>query len=155
MPSDLRAALGWTAVQFVQRPDSDPPSGFAVEDEIEGLSAEELRHVRRELRALQAAGIPPDTNLGQPDIERIPHRCKGDTHKTDFYVLKCKPGDWRLYFIADDRRKRLIFLYAVQKRQNKRDPEDLKKCERRLAKLRALTDADVQCLGRFSDILVT
>ena len=49
------------------------------------------------------------------------------------FVLKCKPGCWRIYFhmIADE--KAFLLLHAVCKKTRKRNPHDPDKASRRLA----------------------
>jgi hypothetical protein len=155
MQRDLRAALGWTSVQLVERPTSAPPRGWVIDDAIEGLSAYDLRDVRSELRSLQAAGIPPDEDMGRPNYERIPYQCPGHDAPTDFYVLKCKPSGWRLYFIVDESKRQFTFLYAVHKKTNKRDSEDIRTCCRRLARLNELAAARVPCLDHLPAVLVS
>jgi hypothetical protein len=155
MRKDLSAALGWTALQLVERPDPKTPRGFVIDDALEDVPRMELDCVRSELRTLQAAGIPPDENLGRPKVEKIREKCPKSQSTNDFYVLKCKPSGWRLYFIVDHDRKRFIFLYAVHKKQNGRDPADVHVCCNRLAKLERFVAAGTAYLAELPEFLVS
>ncbi len=138
MKGNLPAAAGWQLLEVVRRPDVG--RGFVVSDELQAEPVGALRHVRRELRALRAAGIPPDSALGAPDVERIVFTCPDDRSSTTFYVLKCKPGHWRLYFVADANKRRITFLFAVAKKTQRRDTDDVKKCCARLKEYEAQTN---------------
>lgn len=155
MRRDLKAALGWNLRQLVMRPTSDPPRGLVVDDELEKASKDDLRDIRSELRALQAAGVPPDENLGRPNFDRIAHKCSGSHSKSTFYVLKPKPSGWRLYFVVDVPHTQFIFLYAVNKKRTERDTADYDVCCTRLEKLTAFAEREITCLAKLPDILVS
>lgn len=94
----------------------------------------EVLNVFAELRKLKAAGVPPDKTKGNPDVQPWTAKCSGAHHKTTFYVLKAKPGGWRLYFhVKDPTRRHLEFLHDVHKKRDRRDPEDFAQCCRLLA----------------------
>lgn len=90
----------------------------------------ELSHVLSQLRLLRAAGCPPDEERGRPNVQKVgKHTPRGSDHQVTVYVLKAKPSRWRLYFFVDDPQRRvIIFLYAVSKKTNARDPNDFKRC---------------------------
>lgn len=155
MSRNLKAALGWTLWQLVARPRSQPPCGLVVDDEIAKASGEDLRDIRSELRALSAAGIPPDTDLGRPNFDRIPYKCSGSHSKSTFYVLKAKPSGWRLYFVADAVHNQIIFLYVVNKKRTPRNTEDYDVCCNRLEKLNTLIAESTACVAPLPDILVS
>lgn len=155
MGTDLKAALGWTMVQFVMRPQSTPPTGYVVDDEFLQCTDDELRDVRSELITLQAAGIPPDEDKGRPRVEHIPFRCPGTHEDESFYVLKPKPDHWRLYFVADIPKQKITFLYVVSKKKWKREKEDLKVCCARLKKLRKFAEERVPCIDYLPDRLIS
>lgn len=73
------------------------------------------------LRLLKAHGWP--VPRGSLDIEAV---------SSGMYVLKCKPGFWRLYFSVIDSQRRILLLLAVAKKKWKRNPNDLAKASRRL-----------------------
>jgi len=155
MKRDLQAALGWSLRQFVSRPTSEPPCDFAVDDEIAAASTKHLREIKSELRALQAAGVPPVTELGRPNLDHFAHKCKFDHTATDFYILKAKPSGWRFYFIVDQSNKTFIFLYVVQKKRNARNTDDYDVCCNALKKLNALRSQRIPCLAKLPDALVS
>lgn len=117
-----RAADDWELLEIVvgeKRPCSDAYSRAAMKDWI---------HIFRELRLLKAAGCPPDRLLGNPEVDAWKQQCKGDHHKSIFYVLKAKPSGWRLYFfVPDESKKQIIFLLAVNKKKDERNQEDFQK----------------------------
>jgi len=130
------------------RPDMPPPSLLNTDDgdwelleiEVDGAcpcsdalasaSDHERALVDRKLRLVAAAGMPPDPERGRYVYERAGRydlRRKGV--RITVYVLKCKPGPWRLYFYRVPGNTRQIeFLHAVQKKGRKRDPQDFKIC---------------------------
>lgn len=127
MRYDLQAAVtDWHLLEVVRkkrRPCSDAYSDSANE--------QELADIFHELRLLCAAGQPPDTDLGLPKVQKV-GKCEFSQirRKVDVYVLKAKPSGWRLYFYVRNREQREIeFLYAVHKKNDKRDPADLAHCE--------------------------
>jgi hypothetical protein len=88
--------------------------------QVRGSSTDTKQALSR-LRLLKAHGWPaPGRSL---DIEAV---------GSGIYVLKCKPGFWRLYFSVIDRQRRILLLLAVTKKKWKRNPHDLAKASRRL-----------------------
>jgi hypothetical protein len=84
-------------------------------------SSTETKQAISKLRLLKAHGWPVPG--GSLDIETV---------ASGMYVLKCKPGFWRLYFSVIDPRRRILLLLAVAKKKWKRNPNDLTKASRRL-----------------------
>ena len=75
-------------------------------------------------------------DLGWPEARR---QLKDDhghpliVRKDDvIWLLKCKPGCWRLYFYVweNDEQKRLIYVHAVCKKTDKEDPSDASEARR-------------------------
>lgn len=86
---------------------------------------DDLLDMYHALRLLKAAGCPPDKTRGNPEVDVWRSKCKGEHSKSVFYVLKAKPGRWRLYFLVTSRERREItFLLAVEKKHDKRNPKD-------------------------------
>ncbi len=109
---------------------------YPCSDEYADANDEELGRLLAELRLLRAAGCPPDETKGSPEIGPVTGKCTGDHTKTTYYVLKAKPTGWRLYFMIYSREQReVVFLYAVNKKENRRDPEDFQRCCRIARKL--------------------
>lgn len=99
---------------------------------------EDLADVLSALRLLRASGYPPDRSRGDPEIETEKHKCKGAHKTTAFVVLKAKPSGYRLYFhIRNKSSREAVFLYAVHKKRNGRDPADFDRCCTILAGLEA------------------
>jgi hypothetical protein len=118
------ATTDWVFLEVIDHRGKRPCS-----DAYADANVEELANVFAELRLLRAAGVPPNRLLGSPEVELIKHKCKGDHKKTSLYALKAKPSGWRLYFrVLDPNLRQLEFLYAVHKKKDKRDPEDLDRC---------------------------
>lgn len=94
----------------------------------------EFQHIQSQIYLLRIAGCPADREKGNPIIQKV-GKCKtGET----VHVLKAKPSQWRLYFhVLDSEKRKLEFIYAVEKKTNKRDPEDLKRCCRILSDISA------------------
>jgi hypothetical protein len=89
----------------------------------------ELANVLRQLSLLRAAGCPPEDGRGHPNYEKI-GKCPFEGRAVSVYVLKAKPSSWRLYFFVADRQgRRIVFLHSVSKKRDKRDPQDLVRCE--------------------------
>lgn len=98
---------------------------------------EAFAQVWRDLSLLRVSGCPPDRSRSTLIIEHLgKHRMERLDRDVHYWVLKCKPTTWRLYFYVVDRDARHIeFLFAVDKRTQKRDPEDAKRCIRILKKV--------------------
>lgn len=98
---------------------------------------DEVVFVQREFRILRTAGIPPDLERGNPDVQAWSRKCIGDHTKTTYHVVKAKPSGWRLYCMVRDPEKReIVFLFAINKKRDDRNPEDFDRCcflERKLA----------------------
>jgi hypothetical protein len=93
-----------------------------VTEELQGRgSGTDTKQAVSKLRLLKAHGWP--VPRGTLDIEAL---------ESGLYVLKCKPGFWRLYFSVIDPQRRILLLLAVAKKKWKRDPNDLAKASRRL-----------------------
>jgi hypothetical protein len=93
-----------------------------VTEELQGRgSGIDTKQAVSKLRLLKAHGWP--VPRGTLDIEAL---------ESGLYVLKCKPGFWRLYFSVIDPQRRILLLLAVAKKKWKRDPNDLAKASRRL-----------------------
>lgn len=150
MTGDINATVGCEIVELVRR--ADPPSGFVISDELRSEGDQQLRLVRRQLKALSAAGCPPDRTKGNPIIESISWKVTSDgrTETQVFWVLKCKPGHWRMYFVMSETKRRAIFLYAIAKKTDKRNEKhDLSICVARLKELRAQTQPRLASLAKF------
>jgi hypothetical protein len=120
----------WSLLEVVDR------GRCLCSDEFLEANDEELARVFGELRLLRAAGCPPDETKGSPEIGKVTGKCKGEHAKSTFYVLKAKPTGWRLYFMIQSREQReVVFLYAVCKKEDRRDPEDFHRCCRIFKKL--------------------
>jgi len=97
-------------------------------DAFANAKDDDLVNIYGELRLLRAAGCPPDRHRGNPEVERWKRRCKGAQQDVTFWVLKAKPSGWRLYFFAPDpSERRIVFLYAVNKKRNDRNPKDFQR----------------------------
>ncbi len=99
-------------------------------DALKEANQDEAEGVMSKLQILRAAGCPADKTRGNPEIEHV-GKCVVLARKkpVSVYVLKPKPGHWRLYFHIANREARVIeFLYSVKKKTNKRDPKDLDRC---------------------------
>jgi len=107
----------------------------------DNLSDEDIANVFAELRILAAAGCPPDREHGSPRIEKWKKYTQPKWRRAYMiYVLKPKPGRFRLYFyVHDPKTRQLTILYVVEKKTDKRDPNDFGKCCRILDKLAAHT----------------
>lgn len=120
----------WSLLEVVDR------GRCPCSDSFLNANDEELTRVFGELRLLRAAGCPPDETKGSPEIGKVTGKCKGAHSKTTFFVLKAKPTGWRLYFMIPCRERReAVFLYAVCKKEDRRDPEDFNRCCRIAEKL--------------------
>lgn len=91
----------------------------------------ELVAILGALKMLAAAGIPPDREHGTPNLQRWKkYKPKGRKTKYQIYVLKTTPHRWRLYVYVPNRaNKQIEVLHAVSKKEDKRDPADLKRCK--------------------------
>jgi len=85
-------------------------------------SATDTKQAVARLRLLKAHGWP--VPRGSLEIEAA---------APGLYVLKCKPGFWRLYFSIVDPPRRILLLLAVAKKKQGRNPDDIPKAARRLA----------------------
>lgn len=137
-PFDVQAATDdWTLFEIERTGGSGrrPCSGaYLADTPPAGAHAREVLLVFAELRKLLAAGVPPDRTRGNPDVQPWAGKCSGAHQKTTFYVLKAKPGGWRLYFhVRSATHRQLEFLLAVHKKQDRRDPADFEQCCRLLA----------------------
>jgi len=88
-------------------------------------SSTDTKQAISKLRLLKAHGWP--VPRGSLDIAAV---------SSGMYVLKCKPGFWRLYFSVIDPQRRILLLLAVAKKKWKRNPNDLAKASRRYADYR-------------------
>lgn len=131
------AAKGWEVVELLLRPDSEPQRDYVVSDFLEEANSKELIQIKKQLRLLAAAGIPPDQELTKPDIEPWIRRCKWATKDSEIWVLKCKPSRWRIYFLADPASKRAVALLTVSKKRDDRNTEDFEVCCKRIDRLAA------------------
>lgn len=121
----------WELFELVRR--GRRPCSDAYADDANN---EELHNVLSQLQLLRAAGCPADREKGQPNYQFVGKHSLESGRTVAVYVLKAKPSRWRLYYFVDDlERKRIVFLHAVSKKTDKRDPEDLKRCKRLLDKL--------------------
>ena len=85
-------------------------------------SATDTKRAVAKLRLLKAHGWP--VPRGSLEVEAA---------APGLYVLKCKPGFWRLYFGVLYPERRILLLLAVAKKKRGRDPHDIPKAARRLA----------------------
>lgn len=109
-------------------------------DAFANANLKDLVAIAHELVLLRAAGVPPDKCKGNPEIQAWTGKCRSAHHKTTFYVLKAKPSGWRLYCcIPDPVSREILFLYAVNKKRQDRNPEDFE----HLCRLREKLDAGV------------
>jgi hypothetical protein len=93
-------------------------------------NAHEQACIGRQLRLLEAAGIPPDRSLGAPILEPWFKWQAPDGHRHSVYVLKARPSHWRLYcVIGSQLARQIVFILAVKKKEQSRDPADKAKCE--------------------------
>lgn len=117
----------------ITRGDKRPFSDAFASAKIDDLVA-----IARELTLLRAAGVPPDRCRGNPEVQQWTKKCSSDHHTTTFHVLKAKPSGWRLYsYVPETARREVIFLYAVNKKRDDRNPEDFKRLCHALRKLDA------------------
>jgi hypothetical protein len=116
----------WELLEIVRR-DRRPCS-----DAYSSANDEELVRVFGQLLLLRAAGCPSDRERGSPAIQRVEkYKVRGSRQTIAIYVLKTTPSSWRLYFfVQDPKQRRIVFLYAVSKKTNKRDPADIKRCRK-------------------------
>lgn len=152
MKANVKAAVGWELVELVRRPSAN--AGYVVSEPLIDAGVIELKHVRREMRILRAAGVPPERTLGSPDVECITFRCPNAHNLTEFWELKCKPSQWRFYFVVHPTLPRAIFLHTVAKKKNKRDEKhDLSICCTRLSEYFELIRAGTSCLSPLDEFL--
>ena len=99
-----------------------------------GANVRELVNVLGQLQLLRAAGCPANPQRGMPTYQKVGKHHLEQSHRTvTVHVLKAKPSGWRLYYFVDDApRKRIVFLHAVHKKTDQRDPKDFKRCQRLL-----------------------
>ena len=116
----------WELLELVRR-DRRPCSDCYADD----ANDKELADIFGQLRLLRAAGCPPDRDRGQPNLQKVgKHTLPVSKRKVTVHVLKAKPSRWRLYFfVLDQTLKRIIFLYAVSKKTDQRDPKDFTRCK--------------------------
>lgn len=94
-----------------------------VTDDLQGRgSSIDTKQAISKLRLLKAQGWP--VPRGTLEIEVV---------ASGLYVLKCKPGFWRLYFTVIDPQRHILLLLAVAKKKWKRNPNDLTKAASRLS----------------------
>lgn len=115
----------WTITEAVYA--GQRPSSKWEDDDDEDLT--QLYH---QLRLLRAAGCPPDTEKGNPQIQKWKkYRPKGFATALQIYVLKTKPARWRVYFyvVPPSSKRQIEILHVVEKKQQKRNPADLTRCK--------------------------
>jgi hypothetical protein len=117
----------WRLYEVVKR-DRRP-----VSEAFRNANSAELAHIARELRLLRVAGMPPDRERGNPDIQQCFKWKSPRRDQALVYVLKAKPSQWRLYFYVIRQSRIIEFIYAVAKKENRRDPQDEAACKRVLA----------------------
>jgi hypothetical protein len=116
------AADDWEMLEIVVR------GRRPCSDEYAEAKDDDLVKIFRELRLVRATGMPPDRHRGNPDVQKWSGRCRGSHKQVVFYVLKAKPSGWRLYFFVPEApRRRMIFLYAVNKKRDERNQEDFQR----------------------------
>lgn len=121
----------WSLLE-IERDGRRPCSDAYIDD----ANDRELVSVLSQLMLLRAAGCPPDPTKGLPNYQKAGKYRQSDGHLITVHVLKAKPSRWRLYyFVEDPEKKRIVFLYAVSKKTDKRDPQDLARCKRLLEDL--------------------
>lgn len=129
----------WELLELVDREGRRPCSGA-----YEGRGAantQELKKIYTQIRLLRAAGCPPEDGKRRPTIEKVldyEFEAAGGQHSVPVFVLKCKPSHWRLYFYKPSPNARcVVFLFAVKKKTDKRDPADEDRAGRLLGRVLA------------------
>ena len=117
----------WRLYEVVKR-DRRP-----VSEAFQDANREEKANIARELRLLRLAGMPPDRERGIPDIQKCFKWKSPRREEALVHVLKAKPSHWRLYFYVHRQSRIIEFIYAVAKKENRRDPQDEAACKRVLA----------------------
>jgi hypothetical protein len=111
----------WTLWEIEYRREGGSVERPVTEELLARGSSTDTKQAISKLRLLKAHGWP--VPRGSLDIEAV---------SSGMYVLKCKPGFWRLYFSVIDPRRRILLVLAVAKKKRKRNPNDLAKASRRL-----------------------
>jgi hypothetical protein len=111
----------WTLWEIEYQREGGSVERPVTEELLARGSSTDTKQAISKLRLLKAHGWP--VPRGSLDIEAV---------SSGMYVLKCKPGFWRLYFSVIDPRRRILLVLAVAKKKRKRNPNDLAKASRRL-----------------------
>lgn len=117
----------WRLYEVVKR-DRRP-----VSEAFQDANSTEQAIIARELQLLRLAGMPPDPERVRPDIQKCFKWKSPSGQQAVVYVLKAKPSPWRLYFYVQHELRIIEFIYAVAKKENRRDPKDEAACKRILA----------------------
>lgn len=117
----------WRLLEVVKR------NRRPVSEAFQDANSVEQAILARELRLLLLAGMPPDPERVRPDIQKCFKWKSPRRQQAVVYVLKAKPSPWRLYFYVNYTSRTIEFIYAVAKKENRRDPKDEAACERVLA----------------------
>lgn len=111
----------WTLWEIEYQREGGSVERPVTEELLARGSSTDTKQAISKLRLLKAHGWP--VPRGSLDIEAV---------SSGMYVLKCKPGFWRLYFSVIDPERRILLVLAVAKKKRKRNPNDLAKASRRL-----------------------
>lgn len=84
--------------------------------ELDPATPMDKHRIFSKMELLAAHGFPPR----EPCVEY--ERC--DKRSPPVFVLKAKPGCWRVYFAEMPSERRLVYLYAVCKKKWPRDSDD-------------------------------
>lgn len=91
----------------------------------------ELQHILSQIALVRVAGCPAPPDKIPANTERVGKYAVLGEPEFAIYVLKAKPSRWRLYFIvANAAQKQIVFLHAVSKKRDRRDPKDVDRSKR-------------------------
>lgn len=112
----------WQLFEIV-RPTGRMPFSIALKaaDTIERVQ------IYNQCRLLIAGGVPANTERGNPSLRAWSAKCKGCRTKTTFWILREVEHGWRMYLVANEPKREVYFLWAVQKKKDKRDISDFQR----------------------------
>jgi hypothetical protein len=134
MPTPVRRA--WESLEPVSRrpqdADADWEPRYIFSRDLPLDDPQEMALIVAEMTLLQEQGFPPK----QAVVEYDPCDKSRKGKRQKLYVLKAKPGCWRLIFGVDEEQHRVIYLLAVCKKKWSRDAEDCETARKRLSAIR-------------------
>ena|SRR5579859_3354094 len=123
MPDPPKLSSGWETFEIIHKDGNGQHTVTPFRDELRRSGKVSVQAVTK-MQLVQDLGWPEARRQLKDDRGRHLIVKKDDV----VWLLKCKPKCWRLYFYVwqneEKNQRRLVYLHAVCKKQDKEDPAD-------------------------------